>query len=81
MLRFTMLHDRMPGWATDSWKITALLGAFLVFFAITILVMPEILAFMFATVLLWGGGMLIAFAWRLRKAQKQVRTNTTVWYY
>ena len=79
---FESLNRNFPNWPKDAWKAVSLLAALLIISALTIFVMPEILAFLLATFILWGGILLAAFAWRLRKIQKQGQfaTSQVLWF-
>lgn len=70
---FRSFEQSASGWRADAWKAMALLAAFLLTMAVTIFIMPEILAFMLATFIMWAGILLAVFAFRLRKMQKQRR--------
>ncbi|KAA3618638.1 MAG: hypothetical protein DWQ05_06670 [Calditrichaeota bacterium] len=82
MNQFRIINENLPAWASESWKITGFFALLLIFTALTIFVMPEILAFMIATLILWGGILLFAFALKLRKIQTQMKNNRTqvLWF-
>lgn len=81
-MQYQIFTNNLPQWVTDSWKVTALFAVMLIFSAITIFIAPEILAFLFATFVLWGGIMLLAFALRMRKLQKEMQHGKAhvVWF-
>lgn len=74
-----MWYSWRDTWGLNYWPTLAAAGAALILAALMIFIMPELVAYLVATMLLWGGITLVAVAWRSRKAAKdglQFRTQT-----
>ena len=80
MFRNTMFFDYTNQYFGDSWKAYLGLGVMLTILALTIFIVPEILAFFVATLILWGGMFMLFLAWRLRKYSKNAQqARVHVW--
>jgi len=74
-LNFT--SDTPPG--PSAVLALAAAGAGLILSALTIFIMPEIVAYLVAMFMLWGGATLVALAFRARKLNKQNWRGGAVW--
>ncbi len=80
MFRTTIFHDNLREFLGDSWKAYALLGTSLILFAVLLILVPELLSFLVATVLLWAGLFVWYLAWQFRRAARELEsTHYTVW--
>lgn len=76
---FTTFQRRsrmLPG----GWSLLMLPGFFLTLMALAILIWPELLAYMVASVLLLVGLSLLGWAWSLRQAERRAEQNTYIQY-
>ncbi len=54
-------------------------GAGLILSALAIFIMPEIVAYLVATIMLWGGAMMVWLAFRARKMNRRRWHSGAVW--
>lgn len=76
---FTTFQRRgrvLPG----GWSLVMAPGLFLTLMALAILVWPELLAYLVASVLLFAGIMLIGWSLALRQAERRAAQSTQVQY-
>jgi hypothetical protein len=66
--------------ASGGWWLVMMPGLLLTLIAIAILIWPELLAYMVASVLLFAGISLSLWGWSLRQAEKQQRRDSVVYY-
>ena len=59
------------------WWLLMAPGVALTLVALAILVWPELLAYMVASVLLFAGVTLMLWSWRLRQAEQRIRQDVT----
>ncbi|HSF31829.1 MAG TPA: hypothetical protein VLK82_15305 [Candidatus Tectomicrobia bacterium] len=59
------------------WWMLMTPGVVLTLLALAILLWPELLAYMVASVLLFGGVTLIAWGWRMRRAEQRLHQHMT----
>ena len=77
-LRMQQAGRQFDGNGTGGvWWLLMAPGIALTLVALAILVWPELLAFMVASVLLFAGVTLILWGWRLRQAAQRIRQETT----
>jgi hypothetical protein len=55
-------------------------GLFLILMALSIILWPELLAYLVATLLLFAGSSLAAWGWSLRRLERQRAKTHTVYY-
>ncbi len=80
MFRATIFYDNLRDFLGDSWKAYALMGTSLILFAVLLILVPELLSFLVASLLLWAGIMVLYMAWQFRKAAKELEgTYFTIW--
>ncbi len=80
MFRATIFYDNLRDFLGDSWKAYALMGTSLILFAVLLILVPELLSFLVASLLLWAGIMVLYMAWQFRKAAKELEgTHFTIW--
>lgn len=60
-----------------AWWLLMAPGIALALVALAILLWPELLAYMVASVLLFAGVTLMAWSWRIRRAEQQVHQRIT----
>jgi Flp pilus assembly protein TadB len=69
---------QFPGNATGgAWWLLMAPGIALTLVALAILLWPELLAYMVASVLLFAGITLMAWSWRIRRAEQQIHQRIT----
>lgn len=76
---FTTFQRRgrlLPG----GWSLLMIPGVFLTLMALAILIWPELLAYMVASVLLFAGISIMGWAWSLRRAERRAEQNSHVQY-
>jgi uncharacterized membrane protein HdeD (DUF308 family) len=66
--------------ANGGWWLVMMPGLLLTLTAIAILIWPELLAYMVASVLLFAGVSLSLWGWSLRQAEKQQRRERLIYY-
>lgn len=75
---FTTFQRRglLPG----GWSLLMLPGLFLTLMALAILIWPELLAYMVASVLLFAGLSMMGWAWSLRRGERRAAQKSYVQY-
>jgi hypothetical protein len=63
--------------AAGMWWMLMMPGLVLTSVALAILVWPELLAYMVASVLLFAGVTLMAWGWRIRRAERRLHQHMT----
>jgi Flp pilus assembly protein TadB len=77
-MRVQRYGQQFTGNATGgAWWLLMAPGLTLTLVALAILVWPELLAYMVAGVLLFTGVTLMAWSWRLRRAEQRMRQRIT----
>jgi hypothetical protein len=76
-IRFQRYGQRF---STGAWWMVMAPGLVLTLFALAILIWPELLAYMVASVLLFAGISLSLWGWSMRQAERRQNRNTTVRY-
>ncbi len=76
-IRFQQYRQRF---STGAWWMIMAPGLVLTLFALAILVWPELLAYMVASVLLFAGISLSLWGWSMRQAERRQSRSTTVRY-
>jgi uncharacterized membrane protein len=70
--------QQFPGNATGgAWWLLMAPGIALTLVALAILLWPELLAYMVASVLLFAGVTLMAWGWRIRRAEQRMHQRIT----
>lgn len=60
----------------DSWPLLAITGGLLTLSAVLIFILPELVAYLLATLLFWGGATLLGYAFSLKKqGQNQEKSD------
>jgi uncharacterized membrane protein len=77
-IRFQRYGQQFTGNALGgAWWVLMTPGIALTLVALAILVWPELLAYMVASVLLFAGMTLMAWSWRLRRVERRVHQEMT----
>ncbi len=76
-VRFRTYSQRVSG---GGWWLVMAPGLALTFFALAILIWPELLAYLVATVLLFAGVSLTVWGWSMRQMERRRNQNGTVRY-
>jgi uncharacterized membrane protein HdeD (DUF308 family) len=63
-----------------AWWLLMMPGLLLTLLALAILVWPELLAYMVATALLFGGVSLLLWGWSVRRAEQRAKKASPVYY-
>jgi len=63
---------------SDSWPILAAVAVALILSALIIFILPELIAYLVATILFWGGVTVAIMAWNVGKAEKRNRRWSTI---
>jgi hypothetical protein len=66
--------------ANGGWWLVMMPGLLLTLTAMAILIWPELLAYMVASVLLFAGISLSLWGWSLRQAEKRQRRDSVIYY-
>jgi hypothetical protein len=70
--------QQFTGHATGgAWWLLMAPGITLTLVALAILLWPELLAYMVASILLFGGVTLMAWSWRIRRAEQRMHQRIT----
>lgn len=76
-IRFRSYSQRLSG---GGWWLVMAPGLALTFFALAILIWPELLAYLVATVLLFAGVSLTVWGWSMRQMERRRGRNGAVRY-
>lgn len=75
-VRFGNAGRRMAGMGRGgAWWMLMTPGLGLIFFALAILIWPELLAYMVASALLMAGIFLVSWAWGMRRVEQRMRSR------
>jgi hypothetical protein len=75
-IRFQQYGQQFTGKAAGGvWWLLMTPGLALTLLALAILVWPELLAYMVASVLLFAGVTLMAWSWRMRRVERRIHRN------
>jgi cobalamin biosynthesis protein CobD/CbiB len=76
-VRFRGYRQRVSG---NAWWMVMVPGLALIFLSLAILIWPELLAYLVASVLLFVGFSLALWGWSMRQIDRRQRRQDTVYY-
>jgi uncharacterized membrane protein len=77
---FVRFRSSRQQWSGRSSGLVLAPGLVLTLMAIAILVWPELLAYLVASVMLMGGLALLLWGWTIRQAERRLRSQSAIRY-